>query len=81
MYKDERLDRLKVGMRLKHYELEKGEYSVYEYFERMAEEVLEILDDYYGGARYWMATEFQKENILRELQSTIDRIRNANIST
>lgn len=42
---------------------------------------LEALEEYMGSARYWMSAEFERENVLREIETTIDRIRNANISS
>lgn len=78
---DERVDILARAMRLKHYELNSDE-DMYadKYFHLLAEECLKTLDEYYGAARYWMAAEFERENVLRELETTIDRIRNANVS-
>ena len=53
MSEDNKKIYLAVGMRLRHYELQKSDLSVHEYFERMAEEVLELLDEYDDSARYW----------------------------
>jgi hypothetical protein len=81
MVDDIRVKLLAKAMRLKHYELNKKEsISTHGYFEAMAEEVIKTLDEYYGSARYWMSAEFERERVLRELETTIDRIRNANIS-
>jgi hypothetical protein len=81
MLDDPRIFILSKAMRLKHYELNKNNnISTHEYFNGLAEEAIKTLDEYYGSAKYWMATEFEREKILRELENTIDRIRNANIS-
>ena len=79
--KDQRLSFLSNRMRLAHHELSKKDYNSHQYFNAMAEEVIKALDEYYGAARYWMAAEFERENVLRELEATIDRIRkNADFS-
>ena len=81
MSDNERVDILARAMRVRHYELnsDEGMYAD-KYFHLLAEECLKTLDEYYGAARYWMAAEFEREKVLSELQATIDRIRNANIS-
>lgn len=40
---------------------------------------LEALEEYMGAERYWMSAVFERDNVLRELETTIDRIRNANV--
>ena len=75
---DDRIDILAKAMRAKHYELnsDEGMYAN-KYFHLLAEECLKTLDEYYGAARYWMSAEFEREKILNELETTMDRIRNA----
>ena len=81
MVDDIRVQLLAKAMRLKHHELSKdSDISTAGYFKALAEEIIKTLDEYYGSARYWMSAEFEREKILRELETTIDRIRNANIS-
>jgi hypothetical protein len=81
MTDDLRIHLLSKSLRLKHYELNNNNnISTHEYFEALALEVINTLDKYYGSKKYWMAAEFEREKILRELETTIDRIRNANIS-
>jgi hypothetical protein len=71
---------LAKALRLKHYELtNNNNISTHEYFDALALEVINTLDKYYGTARYWMAVEFERDRVLRELEATIDRIRNADI--
>ena len=41
---------------------------------------LEALEEYMGTTRYWMSAEFERDSVLREIEATIDRIRNADIS-
>ena len=53
MSEDNKKRYLATAMRLKHNELQKNDLSNYEYFERMAEEMLEVLDEYDDSARYW----------------------------
>lgn len=71
---DERRDILARAMRAKHYELGKTEMNTAQYFDAMAEEVLNILDEYYGAARYWMATEFERQRIARHLHDYADKL-------
>ena len=78
---DERINALRKGMRSKHYELSSKDLSTNEYFQEMAEEVVRILENYYGSARYWMAARFERELVLSEIQEKIDEIRDANLST
>jgi hypothetical protein len=78
---DERIEILAKALRLKHYQLSvASDFFAHKYFNLLAEECLKTLDEYYGAARYWMAAEFERGRVLRELEATIDRIRNADIS-
>lgn len=45
----------------------------------LAHEAIRILEEYYGSARYWMAAQFERERVLRQLQDKIDEIRDASI--
>jgi hypothetical protein len=81
MVDDIRVQLLAKAMRLKHHELSKdNDISTAGYFKALAEEIIKTLDEYYGSARYWMSAEFERDRVLRELQATIDRIRNADVS-
>lgn len=40
---------------------------------------LEALEEYMGSERYWMSAVFERDVVLREIETTIDRIRNADI--
>ena len=72
---DERLPALSKAMRVKHHELEKMDVNSNKYFDAMAEEVIKTLDEYYDAARYWMAAEFEREKVLREIELCINKIR------
>jgi len=78
---DERINALRKGMRSKHYELNNKDISTNDYFQEMAEEVVRILENYYGSARYWMSAKFERELVLRQIQEKINEIRDANLST
>lgn len=41
---------------------------------------LNALEEYMGSERYWMSAVFERDVVLREIETTIDRIRNADIS-
>ena len=72
---DERLNILSMGMRKKHIELQKKELLTYEYFNQMAEEVIRILEEYYGSSKYWMAAEFERDRLTRRIHEFVDEIR------
>jgi len=78
---DPRVDLLRRGLRIKSEELNKHDALSYEYFRGLAEEAIRILEDYYGSARYWMAAQFERETVLREIEKKVDEIRDANISS
>lgn len=78
---DPRVDLLRRGLRIKSEELSKHDTLSYEYFRGLAEEAIRILEDYYGSARYWMAAQFEREMVLREIEKKVDEIRDANISS
>ena len=81
MMSDDRIDIIAKAMRVRHYQISgASDFFAHKYFNLLAEEALKTLDEYYGAARYWMSAEFEREKVLSELQATIDRIRNANIS-
>ena len=50
-------------------------------WKQLAEVALTALEEYYGSASYWMAAEFERERVLREIESKVEEIRDANIST
>lgn len=55
--------------------------SINKTWRQLAETALEALEEYYGSARYWMAAEFERERVLREIEKKVDEIRDANISS
>lgn len=71
---DDRIEIFARGLRQRHYELSGSEMNSHEYFYSMAEEVIRILDEYYGSARYWMATEFERQRISRDLHEYADKL-------
>jgi len=77
---DPRIEILHQGLWRKSIELDiEDKYNANTHFLALAHEVVKILDEYYGSKRYWMAVEFERERVLREIEQKVDEIRDANI--
>lgn len=57
------------------------EMSMTKTWKQLAEVALTALEEYYGASRYWMAAEFERERVLREIEQKVEEIRDANISS
>jgi len=74
MDREEAIERMAMAM------VKYDKNSITKTWRNLATISLEALEEYMGYEREWMLTALERDNVLREIETTIDRIRNADIS-
>jgi len=74
MDREEAIERMAMAM------VKYDKNSITKTWRNLATISLEALEEYMGYEREWMLTAFERDTVLREIETTIDRIRNADIS-